>query len=59
MLQTAEQVAKRYNIGKERRTSTACAASSAPPPAQAAGKFDDEIVPITVTMGVADKATGA
>ena len=26
--------------------------------AQAAGRFDDEIVPMTVTMGVADKATG-
>ena len=35
---------------RARRTSTACAASSAPRAAQAAGKFNDEIVPITTTM---------
>ena len=41
------------------RTNTACAASSGRPPRAAAGKFDDEIVPMTVTAGVVDKATGA
>ena len=58
MLQTAENVAKRYGISRERRTSTACRASSAPPRRAAAGQFNDEIVPMTTTMGVADKATG-
>jgi acetyl-CoA C-acetyltransferase len=49
MLQTAEQVAKRYNIGRDARTPTARAASSAPPPRRPPGKFNDEIAPITVT----------
>ena len=52
------QVAKRYKIARERRTSTACAASRRAAAAQAAGKFKDEIVPITVTAGVADKVLG-
>ena len=40
------------------RTSTACAASSAPPPPRRPGSFADEIVPMTTTMGVADKEIG-
>ena len=36
-----------------------CKASSAPPPRQAAGKFKDEIVPLTTKMKKVDKATGA
>ncbi|MET0509817.1 MAG: acetyl-CoA C-acyltransferase [Burkholderiaceae bacterium] len=58
MVQTAEQVAKRYQIPRSkmdeygaRSQQRACAAAEA-------GKFNDEIVPITVEMGVADKATG-
>jgi acetyl-CoA C-acetyltransferase len=58
MLQTAEQVAKRYNIGRDvmdeygaRSQQLACAA-------QAAGYYDAEIAPITVTMGVADPVMG-
>ena len=42
-----------------RRTTTRCSRSSARPQAQAAGRFDDEIVPMTTTMAVPDKATGA
>jgi acetyl-CoA C-acetyltransferase len=59
MLQTAETVAKRYAIPKlTRRTNTARAVSSVPRLPQAAGRFDDEIVPMTTVMGVVEKATG-
>ena len=46
MLETAEIVAERYKISRERRTNTRCNRSSAPPRAQAAGRFDAEIVPL-------------
>ncbi len=58
MLQTAEQVASRYGIAKERQDEYGVRSQLAAAAAQAAGKFDDEIVPMTVTMGVADKASG-
>ena len=58
MLQTAEQVASRYNIPKERQDEYGVRSQLAAAAAQAAGKFDDEIVPMTVTMGVGDKASG-
>ncbi|PWF43948.1 acetyl-CoA C-acyltransferase [Massilia glaciei] len=58
MLQTAETVAKRYNIGRERQDEYGVQSQQRAANAQAAGKFDAEIVPMTTTMGVADKATG-
>ncbi|MEY4362947.1 MAG: hypothetical protein RLZZ24_299, partial [Pseudomonadota bacterium] len=58
MLQTAEQVAKRYNIGREAMDEYGAASQQKACAAQAAGKFDDEIVPITVTAGIADKKLG-
>jgi acetyl-CoA C-acetyltransferase len=58
MLQTAEQVAKRYNIGRERMDEYGAASQQKACAAQEAGKFKDEIVPITVTAGVADKVMG-
>ena len=58
MLQTAENVAKRYNISKERQDEYGVQSQQRAAAAQAAGKFDDEIVPMTTIMGVADKATG-
>ena len=58
MLQTAEQVAKRYNIAASAWTSTAPRSQQKACAAQAAGKFNDEIVPITVTAGVADPVLG-
>ena len=58
MLQTAENVAKRYNISKERMDHYGAGSQQKACAAQAAGKFDDEIVPITVTAGVADKVLG-
>ncbi|MEZ0187687.1 acetyl-CoA C-acyltransferase [Ralstonia solanacearum] len=58
MLQTAETVAKRYNIPKERQDEYGVQSQQRAAAAAAAGKFNDEIVPITVTMGVADARTG-
>ena len=58
MLQTAEQVAKRYGIPRDKQDEYGARSQQRAAAAQAAGKFNDEIVPITVTMGVADKATG-
>lgn len=58
MLQTAENVAKRYKISKERQDEYGVQSQQRAAAAQAAGKFDAEIVPMTTTMGVADKTTG-
>ena len=58
MLQTAEQVAKRYNIGRDAMDEYGAASQQKACAAQAAGKFDDEIAPITVTAGVADPVMG-
>ncbi|MFM2111440.1 MAG: hypothetical protein RLZZ271_100 [Pseudomonadota bacterium] len=58
MLQTAENVAKRYQIGKERQDRFGVESQVKAAAALAAGKFADEIAPITVTMGVADLKTG-
>ena len=59
MLQTAELVAKRYNIPKDRQDEYGVNSQQRAAAAAAAGKFADEIVPVSVTAGVADKATGA
>ncbi|EXU79612.1 acetyl-CoA C-acyltransferase [Comamonas aquatica] len=58
MLQTAEQVAKRYQISREAMDEYGAASQQKACAAQAAGLFDAEIAPITVTMGVADKVMG-
>jgi len=58
MLQTAEQVAKRYKIGRDRMDEYGAASQQKACAAAAAGKFDDEIAPITVTAGVYDKTMG-
>ncbi|MFA5939595.1 MAG: acetyl-CoA C-acyltransferase [Sinimarinibacterium sp.] len=58
MLQTAETVAKRYGIARERQDEYGARSQQRAEAAQAAGKFKDEIAPITVTTGVADKKTG-
>jgi acetyl-CoA C-acetyltransferase len=58
MLQTAETVAKRYNIPKERQDEYGVQSQLRAAAAQAAGKFNDEIVPMTTIMGVADKESG-
>ncbi|MFV8835548.1 acetyl-CoA C-acyltransferase [Aquisalimonas sp. APHAB1-3] len=59
MLQTAETVAERYNIPKEAQDEYGVRSQQRAAAAREAGKFDDEIVPMTTVMGAADKATGA
>ena len=58
MLQTAEQVAKRYKIGRDVMDAYGAASQQKACAAQAAGFFNDEIAPITVTQGVIDKIMG-
>ena len=58
MLQTAEQVAKRYHIGRDAMDEYGAASQQKACAAQAAGLFDAEIAPISVTAGVADKTLG-
>ena len=58
MLQTAEQVAKRYNIGREAMDEYGAASQQKATAALEAGLFNAEIAPITVTAGVADKTLG-
>ncbi|QDC39691.1 acetyl-CoA C-acyltransferase [Sphingobium fuliginis] len=59
MLQTAETVAHRYGIGRERQDAYALRSQQRTAAAQQNGAFDDEIVPVEATMTVRDKATGA
>jgi len=58
MLQTAEQVAMRYGIGRDVMDAYGAASQQKATAARAAGLFDAEIAPITVTAGVADKVMG-
>ena len=58
MLQTAENLAKRYHISKEAQDEYGVRSQLRAAAAQAAGRFQDEIVPMTTTMGVADPASG-
>ncbi|MBS0405177.1 MAG: acetyl-CoA C-acyltransferase [Proteobacteria bacterium] len=58
MLQTAEQVAKRYQIGRDAMDEYGAASQQKASAALEAGKFMDEIAPITVTAGVADAVLG-
>jgi len=58
MLQTAEIVAKRYGISRERQDAYGLRSQQLTAKAQDAGAFDDEIVSVTATMTVTDKATG-
>ncbi|MGM9426221.1 acetyl-CoA C-acyltransferase [Hydrogenophaga sp. MI9] len=58
MLQTAEQVAKRYGIGRDAMDEYGAASQQRATAALEAGLFKAEIAPITVTAGVADKVMG-
>ena len=59
MLQTAELVAKRYGISREAQDVYSLQSQQRIAAAQAAGLFDNEIVPVTASKKVTDKATGA
>jgi len=56
MVQTAEQVAKRYGIGRERMDEYGALSQQRACAAQESGRFDDEIVPIEVTTAARDGA---
>src|SRR6059058_3144677 len=58
MLQTAEYVARRYEITREDQDRYGVQSQQRAAKARAEGKFKDEIVPITVKMKVIDKNTG-
>lgn len=58
MLQTAETVATRYKIGREAQDAFGVQSQNRAAAAQAAGRFDAEIVPLTTLMGVGDKESG-
>jgi acetyl-CoA C-acetyltransferase len=58
MLQTAETVAQRYGISRERMDQYGAASQQKACAAQAAGKFAEEMISVSTTMGVADKVMG-
>ena len=58
MLQTAETVATRYKIGRAAQDAFGAQSQNRAAAAQAAGRFDAEIVPLTTLMGVGDKESG-
>ena len=57
MLQTAETVVRKYKISREAQDAYALSSQQRTARAQAEGRFAAEIVPITATMAVTDKAT--
>jgi acetyl-CoA C-acetyltransferase len=59
MLQTAEYVARRYEIPREKQDEFGVRSQQRAARARAEGKFKDEIAPITTKMKVVDKTTGA
>ena len=59
MGQTAEVVAERYGITRERQDEFALGSQQRTAAAQREGRFQEEILPLTVTMQLTDKATGA
>lgn len=58
MLETAEVVAKRYEISRERQDEYALQSQQRTAEAQSAGRFDDEIVPLSASKGILDKESG-
>ncbi|MCK1487867.1 acetyl-CoA C-acyltransferase [Bradyrhizobium sp. 193] len=59
MIDTAEVVAMRYGISRERQDEYSLESQRRTAAAQQSGKFKDELTPITTQMEVSDKATGA
>jgi acetyl-CoA C-acetyltransferase len=58
MINTAEVVGKRYSVSRERQDAYALRSQQRTAAAQAEGRFDDEIIPVTAKMMVKDKTTG-
>ena len=58
MIDTAEIVGERYSVSRERCDEYALRSQQRTAKAQAEGKFDDEIIPVTANMAVKDKETG-
>ncbi len=58
MIQTAEVVAKRYGISRERQDAYSLKSQLRTAAAQEEGVFDDEIISVTATMNVKDRETG-
>lgn len=58
MLQTAEVVAKRYGISREAQDEYSLQSQQRTAAAQAAGKLDDEIIPVEAVKSVVDRETG-
>jgi acetyl-CoA C-acetyltransferase len=58
MIGTAEIVGRRYSIARDRQDAYALQSQQRTAAAQAAGRFDDEIVPVTAKMMVKNKETG-
>ena len=54
MIGTAEVVSRRYHVSREAQDAYALQSQQRTAAAQAAGKFDDEIIPVTATMSVKD-----
>src|SRR6202040_2025131 len=59
MIETAEIVAERYGVGRERQDEYALESQRRTAAAQQAQRFKDEIVPLATRMKKTDKATGA
>lgn len=57
MIDTAEVVAKRYGVSRDRQDEYAFQSQMRTAAAQQAGRFDDEIVPVTATMKMVNKET--
>jgi acetyl-CoA C-acetyltransferase len=59
MLDTAETVAKRYGINRERQDAYALQSQARTAAARTASRLSAEIIPVTTVMSITDKATGA
>ena len=59
MIETADIVAARYGISREAQDRFSVESQRRTAEAQAAGRYRDEIIAVTTTMAVTDKATGA
>ncbi len=59
MLETAEFVARKFGVTREQQDAFALVSQQRTAAAQAAGRFDAEIVPISASMAVVDKETKA